>query len=255
MTSRIPVVTPEIVEISQDELRKLDSESECHTVPFGEIKVEAFDPNTEDGAILREAVARFFGPDYADPRLKFKDGPVDRDMTKLYQLLYNVFPDGLIRDYHSDDRNFSNLLVCLRIIITYPLNETWQAHVEIPPSQIGAVFAIVHDMYAHVYALDNAEWQKQGHQDRAPRVSEKQMNRARGTHVFGHDMSDLVFEYLAFTPDPKWPKVTKKKFRILDVNEPEPEEDELEEVLEPLDVEKHDATVPFIGTFSFYIGS
>ncbi len=58
MTSRIPVVTPEIVEISQDELRKLDSESECHTVPFGEIKVEAFDPNTEDGAILREAVAR-----------------------------------------------------------------------------------------------------------------------------------------------------------------------------------------------------
>jgi hypothetical protein len=245
----IPKVTPVVSPLTDEELRALERASESHSVPFGAMRVDAFSKE-----LIREAFAQYFDPDYSDPRERFRDENVERESTALFQMLSNVVPQGLWNPEFAA-KDFSEVMVSVRILITYPLAEVWEATVEIPASRFGSVFAITHDMYRHIYDLDDAEWQKQGHQDSAPRLAPKMLNRAKGTHVWGHDMSDLVFEWLAFTPNPEWPKVQRKKMRVLKMGESVPKEPEFEEVLEPLDAEKHKGESPFLGTVTFFIGS
>ena len=56
-----------------------------------------------------------------------------------------------------------------------------------------------HETRRRLFTPPPSSWGK----DEAPRVSEKCGNRARGKHVWGHDIEDLVFESLYFIPDEK----------------------------------------------------
>jgi hypothetical protein len=129
--------------------------------------------------------------------------------------------------------------------------------VKIPANRLGEIFAITHDMYKHIYNLDDQNWQSEGHQDNAPRAAPKALNRARGKHVWGHDMSDLVFEFASFHSHPEWPNEDRVKRGIswLAAGAPPDSESETESVPERLDKDKHANTCPYLGTFTFSIGS
>ena len=244
----IAQATPEVSELTREQIIKIEEGAEYHHVPFGSLPVDAF----KSDALIREAVALYWQPEYS-----VLDGTEGRD-SALYSILYNVFPQGL--EYRLAKKPDFSFLIAVRIILTYPLNEYWEATVKIPANRFGEVFAIAHDMYRHVYDLDDAEWQSEGHQDNAPRGGAGLMNRARGKHVWGHDMSDLVFESVGFLKSPSWAMVKQKKPFIttsqiaaeLKGRRPEPE---YEDVLEPLDAVKHRDESPFVGTVIFGIGS
>ncbi len=251
----IQKVTPVVSGISNKSFEKLETNSELHSVPFGGLAINEF----YEGAALREVVADYFTPDHADQATKYQDDKVDRDSTALWDLYYKIIPRGSLKRLGRDDEY--SFPVRLRILITYPLQETWEAEFEIPANRFGEVFSIAHDMYCHIYDLDDDAWRVDGHQDNAPRAGGKSLKRAKGKYVWGHDMSDLVFEGLAFTPNPNWPMVKKKKMGFVDLTKGETfkdamkKPDEYKLVLEAIDKDKHSAEAPFIGTVTFHIGS
>ena len=244
----IAQATPEVSELTREQIIKIEEGAEYHHVPFGSLPVDAF----KNDALIREAVALYWQPEYS-----VLDGTEGRD-SALYSILYNVFPQGL--EYRFSKKPDFSFLIEVRIILTYPLNEYWEATVKIPANRFGEVFAIAHDMYRHVYDLDDAQWQSQGHQDAAPRGGAGLMNRARGSHVWGHDMSDLVFESIGFLRNPDWPTIKRKipfitKSQIAAELKSEKPEPEYETVLDPLEEAKHGSECPFVGTVIFGIGS
>jgi len=247
----ITKIEPKISGISRDEIIEFEKASEWHSVPFGALAVDAFSKET-----LRECVSQYFAPDYSDMRARGDD---KREGTALWQMLANVMPQGLWKsDYAAKD--FTEVMVRLRILLTYPLQEPWEATVQISANRIGEVFSIAHDMYVHIYELDDAEWQRNGHQDSAPRMSPKMLNRARGKHVWGHDMGDLVFEGLQFRAPDEWPTIEKKQNVFMVREEGETLEDldkraKIETVLAPLTFDEHAGKSVFIGTVAFAIGS
>jgi len=252
-------IIPAPSNITEEEFKKIHEASETHSVPFGWMRVDAF-----KSPVLREAFAQYFQPDYDDPRERRRDPEGNRDTSALWQLMYNVVPQGLFNGEGASEEylkkyDFSEVKVRARILLTYPLNDTWEATVELHADRLGDVFCAAYDMYVHIYELDDQEWRKKGHQDQAPRLGRLVLNRARGEHVWGHDMSDLVFEWMSFAPAEDWPKTQRKNIRIIDVvnasSEGEDPQPKVEEVLEPLSVEKHKGKTPFIGTFTFFIGS
>lgn len=251
----IQKVTPVVSGISNEDFRKLETNSELHSVPFGGLAVNEF----YEGAALREVVADYFTPDYADQATKYEDKKVDRDSAALWDLYCKIIPRGSLKRLDREDEY--SFPVRLKILITYPLAETWEAEFEIPANRFGEVFSIAHDMYCHIYDLDDKAWQAEGHQDKAPRLGAESLNRAKGKHVWGHDMSDLVFEGLEFTPNQNWPTVEKKKMKLVDLTEGESMEDAMKKpdeymsALAPIDKDKHSAEAPFIGTVTFRIGS
>lgn len=251
----IQKVTPAVSGISNEDFREIETNSELHSIPFGALAVLEF----YEGAAIREVVADYFSPDHADQATKYDDEKVDRDSTALWDLYYKVIPRGSLKRLDREDEY--SFPVRVRILLVYPLQEIWEAEVEIPASRFGEVFSIAHDMYCHVYDLDDSAWRSGGHQDKAPRASEKSLNRAKGEHVWGHDMDDLVFEGLAFTPNPDWPTEQRKKMRFVDLTKGDTYESAMNKpaeyatVLEPIDKDKHSTESPFIGTVTFRIGS
>jgi len=179
----IQKVVPAISKLTRSQIIAIEQAAEHHDVPFDTMRIDAY----HEGALIREAAAQYWQPRYD---------------TKLYEILWNVFPQGLLQCLGRGVEG--GFPVEVRIVLTYPLNEFWEAQVRIPTNRLGEIFAIAHDMYKHIYDLDDAEWQSEG-QDDAPRVAPKVLNRARGQHVWGHDMSDLVFEGVGFHPHPEWP--------------------------------------------------
>ena len=246
----ITQVTPEISELTEERTIAIEEACEHHKVPFGALRVDAF----HEGALIREAVAQYWRPEYG---FKTDDGWED---SKLSQIMWNVAPQGLLQCLEREP-GAGDFLVEIRIILTYPLQHAWEATARVPANRLGEVFAIAHDMYRHVYDLDEAEWQSKGHQDAAPRGAPKLLNRASGKYVWGHDMGDLVFEYIEFMADPEWPTIKKKKMQIFDCTDGDlermrnPPEPEYEDVLAPLTAEEHGSSCPFLGTIAFGIGS
>ena len=248
----IQKVIPEISKLTNDELVALEEASEWHAVPFGAMQVDAY----AGDAIIREASALYWQPNYQDTR-RGRDGSVSPDDLALYEIMFNAVPAGLAG---HDDYSFP---VSAKIVLSYPLQEVWEVTVQIHANRLGELFCIAHDMYEHIYGLDDKDWQAEGHQDSAPRLGGVVLNRAAGKHVWGHDMSDLVFEALLFTPNPEWPKEERKVPVIIEVKSVKdlvapPDMDVSPATVtsfEALHLEKHADSAPFIGTFMFAIGS
>ncbi len=242
---------PQISELSEEEVVDIEGACEYHLVPFGSLSVDAF----HEGALIREAVAQYWAPEYT----LGTSGGASRD-SALSQIMWNVFPQGLLQCHGRSKTDFG-FLVEVRIILTYPLHEYWEATVKIPANRIGEVFAIAYDIYKHIYDLDNSEWQSEGHQDAAPRGRAAILNRASGKYVWGHDMRDLVFESIGFLVNPEWAMSERHKIKIIDEGEEAEKgerfksEPESEHVLAPLSTEEHGSTCPLLGTFVFGIGS
>lgn len=245
-------VTPEILEISTQEVIALEESAEWHAVPFGQMRVDAY----RGDALIREAAALYWQPGYNDLRADYPHFK-GRGDTVLYEMMYKCQPAGLDE---NDEFDFS---VTANLILTYPLQEIWHATIQVPANRLGEIFAYAHDIYEHIYELDVAAWQSEGHQDKAPRAGVILLNRASGEHVWGHDMCDLVFEAVQFIPDPTWPKEERKVPQIIEINSAKdliasPDMDvspTTEDLPVPLDREKHGGKAPLIGTFMFVIGS
>lgn len=251
MPTKIPKVTPEVSELTQDKIIQIEEAAEYHKVPFGAMPVDAFSQE-----LIREAAAQYWEPEY------YADGDKDSDLKAI---LWNVFPQGL--EYRFGERENIDFPVEVRIVLTYPLNEYWEATVKIAANRFGEIFAIAHDMYRHIYDLDDSNWQSQGHQDSAPSMSPKIMNRAQGKHVWGHDMSDLVFETVGFLAPTDWGLAKRREHIIIDCTDDDgntdaeklkaaraDKEPRYKDVLEPLGA-KHRNACPFVGTVFFGIGS
>lgn len=235
----IEKVTPEISELTREQVIAIEEACEAHEVPFGSMRVDAF----HEGALIREACAQYWQPDHS---------------TALAEIMWNTFPQGLLHCLGRD--NSFAFPIQVRIILVYPVQDFWEASVKVPANRLGEVFAIAHDMYRHIYDLDDAHWRSEGHQDDVPRMSATIMNRAHGKYIWGHDIGDLVFESITFLPTPEWPKEQRKKMRFVNIEEGDGSADtELEESFEtvcaPLDNENHANTCPFLGTIIFGIGS
>ncbi len=242
----IQKVTPIISELTSKQVEQIEKDSEVHDIPFGRMRVDAF----FDGALIREAAAQYWEPQYSNGEGK------KRKKAALYAMMWNVMPQGIAPLYPNKD--VYDFPISLKIVINYPLEEIWEAQVKIPAYRLGEIFAITHDMYKHIYDLDNADWQSQGHQDEVPRGGGL-LNRAKGKHIWGHDMGDLVFEHTYFAPNPNWPTKQEKVGRVYEGDAPDGErespEPQSETVLAALEIKVHKDECPFLGTFTFSIGS
>ena len=198
-----------------DEVVEWEVDVEIHSVPFGAgLPVVAFaDPE------LRRTVAKYWNPE-----LRCVDDEEGEKDTALCRLLEDVSMLGEGEALQIEHQKmWSDVRVRVRVVLSYPLNDTWCVDVEIPPNEIGRIFSIAHDMYTTLYELD-----AEGHNGIAPRAAPGLANRAEGSHVWGHDMTDLFFEEVYFVPDPS---------------------------AVPLDRRASYAHAVPLGTFSFAIGS
>ena len=177
---------------------------EEHDVPFGTLPVLGFSQ-----APLRQAVADWW---------RTHDGV-------LGELMRLIQTKGEAR---ASDRPASLMSVIVQLNLNYPLQNAWSLRTEVLLSELGQVFGLAYDMYRHVYALDDKAWTNNGF-DEAPRLNETMSNRAQGSFVWGHDLSDLVFEAVLFSPS-----------QDIDPFDPDAEMPE---------------QAPFLGRFAFNIGS
>lgn len=162
-----------------------DIEAEVHSVPFGALPIVAF---ADLG--LRRTVAEYWRPDLHDD---------EDEMSVLGRLLAGVAMRGEAEALSLEhQRAWSDVRVKIRVVLDYPLEHTWCVDAEIPANEIGQIFSIAHDMYTTLYELDD-----ESHGGPAPRIAPGMLNRAKGSHVWGHDMTDLVFEAVLFTADPE----------------------------------------------------
>lgn len=224
-------------------LSREDFEGEQHDVPFrGGIPVDIVGPDS----LMRETLAQFWEPNYD---------------TVLGEICFNALPQGIMARF--PERKPMDFPISVKVILTYPVTSPWAAEVKIPAYRLGEIFGIANDMYRFIYKADDIGWAQDGHRE-APRMNQAVLNRARGKYVWGHDIGDLVFEYVSFVPNPKWPTDSYKRMQIIMADTDDPEE--LKQIgkntpHEPtpgpqrLSLEEHGETCPFIGTFFFGIGS
>ena len=250
----IQKVIPVVSKLTRDQIEALEESSENHQAPFGgNLPVSVF-----KDAALRQTVARYWRPSYRDtwPRPHATER-----RTVLSEMLRGIPELGIEEFLGRKLDDLDDFPVEVRIVLTYPFQEYWEMDVRVPADQFGAVFGQAYDMYCHIYALDDEDWGEQGH-DKAPQLSPKCANRAKGKHVWGHDMSDLVFEGLGFSPASDWPTEVKKEMVVMEVNsvdemvnpgEPPPPKT----IPVPMAVkkERHADACPFLGTITFHIGS
>lgn len=247
-------VAPVPSTITKAQFRELEQSAELHDGPFG----NNFQLVSLHDDFAREALARFWEPSFYDGRHPPGKNPLREpgQRSVLRSIFRRVLPHGHIITF-GRDREY-DFPVRFRIVISYPLQQIWEATVEVPADRVGEIFALAYDMYAHIYRLDDEAWEVDGHYE-APRASPKLANRAAGKHVWGHDMGDLVIERLLFVPDPNWPLRERREMVIVEVNdfsEPPPDPPP-KKVLAPaqLDPEEHRGARPFLGTILFWIGS
>lgn len=214
-------VKPKISELTKEQAIKISRQAELHDVPFGPIPIEVF----RKGAVIREAMAQYWEPQYKVLRcgkLKISD---------LSTVLFDVFPEGLMLQ-RRPGREF-DFPVQLRILLTYPLRDVWEATVKIPANRFGEVFAIAHDMYRYVYDLDDG-------------VSESEDRRC----ITDYTLSDLTFENIGFVLDSNWGIGTRKEVRLGDIARRYTYSTAPEQLRE----EQHRNKCPLIGTVVFLIG-
>jgi hypothetical protein len=178
-----------------------EDDFELHdNIPFGRIPVVALAQPE-----VRRTLALWYEPDArstGEPELQEVDEEgwivvhpgCPSDALDLRKLLYEVAPRGFCDAYGLDA---PPVPIEVRVEIGAYLEHTWSVTAMIDARELGIVFAIAHDMYRHVYAMDDRVWKEQGREP-APRVSKTVVNRAPGKYVWGHDIGDLVFEQLYF---------------------------------------------------------
>ncbi len=181
---------------------------ETHEVPFDTLPVLAFAQ-----APLRQAVADWWTPSHTSPETSEK--------TVLWELMVRIQTKGYAR---VNDMPASSMLVGVALEIDYPLQHYWRMEAQVPLSELGQVFGLTYDMYQHVY---DKTW-KDG-DEKAPRIHQVGGCMDPDAFVWGHPLSDLVFESLVFSP--------ASDIEPFSPNAPIPEH------------------VPFLGTFGFTIGS
>lgn len=170
---------------SEKEIRKIDRKADLYHLPMGAQPVDAF----SQGSVLREACAMYWSPSRIDAKFS---------ASSLYNILDST-PRGL---YYRILDGYKDSAPCrVRILLTYPLTEAWECISEVPIDRFGDIFGDAHDLYKFIYDMDDNDWKEQGEEGEAPRLAPGSLNRARGKHVWGHDMSDLVFEGLRFLPE------------------------------------------------------
>lgn len=179
-----------------DEVRALGEEGEAE---------EAFDEQQEISMAAERGTRESIEDLEDEGELIVVPHSRNRDPNKpvsLFELLYMVRTKGesMLWD-PSGQPNQPGVPIKVRIVLSYPLHHEWEYIATIPATEFGSVFEIGYQMYKHIYALDDSAWSKSGH-DEVPRVAPHMANRARGEYVWGHDMSDLVFEGLMFKPEP-----------------------------------------------------
>lgn len=249
-------IKPLPISESTEQIQTLDAEH--HEVPFGGIAVELL---ADEG--LRDTLARFFRPSCRPMHNKGKKE------SALWDLFYNMPSEGEMPRVSERFRaDHPDMDVKLRIILDYPLTNHWYSDIKIKASRLGEIFGIAYDMYCHIYQLDDTEWQKQGHQDKAPSQGDLKraegkdgpflLNRARGSYVWGHDMSDLVFESVGFSLNKKWPSIEQENMVVTTIDDGSPSKREFAKtkytVPAPIGHKSADPEMP-IGIISFFVGS
>lgn len=217
-----------------------------------------------DGSPIREATSQYWKPSYYNQSEWDAEGKkIEKpEQSKLWSILAGVLPQGILTSYHKEDK--FDFDVRVRIAICYPLHDVHAVEVTLRPSRFGEVFAITHDLYKEIYDQDDADWAEKG-EDKAPRLTPKMLNRARGSLVWGHDMSDLVFEGMEFSMEPQWPMAIRKSRVIIpefDENGVAKVESLKEKMANPDMVtnpeelgQQHRELCPLLGTVTFSIGS
>ena len=87
----------------------------------------------------------------------------------------------------------------VRIVLTYPLFEPRARVVSLDLARVGEVFGLAADFYRDLYAED-ARRGGGKHVYDLPFTQSALVNRAAGPLVWGHDLEDLVFEGIKWTP-------------------------------------------------------
>ena len=157
------------------------------------------------GSSIREAFAQWWAPELGS------------DLDKLLRAITpRTAPEGIDEAFGGEQMRQKwkvkpGKMVCVKIVLDYPLREPYERALQVSTKRIGDVFGIAHDLYREVYAFDDADWKRKGHK-RAPIIGKKKlpngmqvnlMNRQGGSKVWGHDLTDLVFEGLCFEPSPE----------------------------------------------------
>lgn len=154
---------------------------------------------------IREAFAQWWAPELGS------------DLDRLLRAISpRTAPEGIDKAFGGEQMRQKwkakpGKMVCLKIVLDYPLREPYERCFQVSTKRIGDVFGLAHDLYREVYAFDDADWARKGHKQ-APIIGKKKLpsgrkvnllNRQGGAHVWGHDITDLAFEGLYFEPSPE----------------------------------------------------
>lgn len=160
------------------------------------------------GSAIREAYAQWWKPHYDSDLSDFLDA-IDRSALDGED---DAFSNGYRSETARPWKVKPGKTVKVRIALDYPLVIGVDGVVSISTKRFGEIFGHAHDMYVAVYKRDDAEWKKTG-KKAAPKVGRVKIpgvkrpvcmdNRALGPLVWGHDMSDLVFESMCFEFSPE----------------------------------------------------
>lgn len=167
------------------------------------------------GSQLRETYAQWWSPDWNSDLADVLHaiGPRGSSTPEGYE---DCFGRGRVR---KDWKRPAAKTINVAVEIGAYLSEKQSRVIRVSSKRFGDVFGVAHDLYADVYKRDDAEWRKAG-KKQAPTVGEQAreaikagtvtkkeagfavglVNRARGRLVWGHEMGDLVFEGLHFSP-------------------------------------------------------
>lgn len=155
-----------------------------------------------EGSSIREAYAQWWAPELGS----------DLD-TLLRAIAPRSAPEGIDEAFGGEKMRSKWKItkgegVKVLLVLTYPLCVKYDREIVLHTKRFGDVFGRAHDLYREIYALDDAGWKEKGYK-RAPIIGKKNlvsgqkvnlMNRQGGTYVWGHDLTDLVFEGLYFEP-------------------------------------------------------
>ncbi len=175
-------------EFEDDRDPRLDAEK--HATPFGEgVPVCAFADSQ-----LCDVVARYWRPSFYRDVVDAEGNVTGQQESALAILLAGVCTRGEAQALGVDPKR-DEIPVIVRVVLSYPLHEHWISEVKIHANEVGRIFEIAFRMYVSLYESD-----AESHGGKAPRSSVLPGNRVQGSHVWGHDMTDLVFENVYFVP-------------------------------------------------------
>jgi len=157
------------------------------------------------GSTIRETYAQWWSPHYDSDLSDFLFALCPRSSR------FNSVPEGYDDAFqHGGGEPMKSAwkvkvgrTVKLSLVLTYPLHTRHERSVTVTTKRFGEVFGAAHDFYADIYRRDNKAWLRQHGKKVAPRAAANLLNRASGLLVWGHDMSDLVFESLHFEFGPE----------------------------------------------------